>query len=58
MAGILSNSTGEYGYSRFERDAHHGDDRERIRTSDGKEHELDVIIFATGFDAVDGTTRV
>ena len=30
-----------------------------IRTSDGKEHELDVIIFATGFDAVDGNyTRV
>ena len=29
-----------------------------IRTSDWKEHELDVIIFATGFDAVDGTTRV
>ncbi|EFX06506.1 cyclohexanone monooxygenase [Grosmannia clavigera kw1407] len=25
-----------------------------IKTSDGKEHELDVIIFATGFDAVDG----
>ena len=25
-----------------------------IITSDGKEHELDIIIFATGFDAVDG----
>lgn len=25
-----------------------------IRTEDGIEHELDVIIFATGFDAVDG----
>ena len=25
-----------------------------IRTSDGVEHELDVLIFATGFDAVDG----
>ncbi|PNS14599.1 hypothetical protein CAC42_2656 [Sphaceloma murrayae] len=25
-----------------------------IVTQDGKEHELDVIIFATGFDAVDG----
>ncbi|TKA70777.1 hypothetical protein B0A55_05465 [Friedmanniomyces simplex] len=30
-----------------------------IRTSDGVEHELDVIIFATGFDAVDGNyTRI
>ena len=30
-----------------------------IRTSDGKVHELDVVIFATGFDAVDGNyTRV
>jgi cyclohexanone monooxygenase len=30
-----------------------------IKTGDGKEHELDVIIFATGFDAVDGNyTRV
>ncbi|KPI38591.1 Baeyer-Villiger monooxygenase [Cyphellophora attinorum] len=30
-----------------------------IRTSDGTDHELDVIIFATGFDAVDGNyTRV
>jgi cyclohexanone monooxygenase len=30
-----------------------------IRMSDGVEHELDVIIFATGFDAVDGNyTRV
>lgn len=25
-----------------------------IKTSDGTEHELDVVIFATGFDAVDG----
>ncbi|KAF2687383.1 cyclohexanone monooxygenase [Lentithecium fluviatile CBS 122367] len=30
-----------------------------IATSDGAEHELDVIIFATGFDAVDGSyTRI
>jgi len=30
-----------------------------IKTSDGKVHELDVIVFATGFDAVDGNyTRV
>lgn len=30
-----------------------------IKTGDGKEHELDVIIFATGFDAVGGNyTRV
>ncbi|KIW87281.1 uncharacterized protein Z519_12184 [Cladophialophora bantiana CBS 173.52] len=30
-----------------------------IKTSDGKIHELDVIIFATGFDAVDGNyTRI
>ncbi|KIX08441.1 uncharacterized protein Z518_03097 [Rhinocladiella mackenziei CBS 650.93] len=30
-----------------------------IVTSDGTEHELDVIIFATGFDAVDGNyTRI
>lgn len=30
-----------------------------IKTSDGSLHELDVIIFATGFDAVDGNyTRV
>ena len=30
-----------------------------IQTSDGKVHELDVVIFATGFDAVDGNyTRV
>ncbi|TKA35482.1 hypothetical protein B0A54_12142 [Friedmanniomyces endolithicus] len=30
-----------------------------IRTSDGVEYELDVIIFATGFDAVDGNyTRI
>jgi cation diffusion facilitator CzcD-associated flavoprotein CzcO len=28
--------------------------RTGIRTSDGVEHELDVLIFATGFDAVDG----
>jgi len=27
---------------------------EGILTSDGEEHKLDVIIFATGFDAVDG----
>lgn len=25
-----------------------------IKTSDGKEHELDILIFATGFDAVTG----
>ncbi|KAF7189150.1 2-oxo-Delta(3)-4,5,5-trimethylcyclopentenylacetyl-CoA monooxygenase [Pseudocercospora fuligena] len=25
-----------------------------IRTSDGKEHELDILIFATGFDAITG----
>lgn len=25
-----------------------------VKTSDGKEYELDVLIFATGFDAVDG----
>jgi len=25
-----------------------------VKTSDGAEHELDVIVFATGFDAVDG----
>ena len=25
-----------------------------IKTSDGKEHELDVLIFATGFDAITG----
>ncbi|KAK6429544.1 hypothetical protein LTR95_014310 [Oleoguttula sp. CCFEE 5521] len=30
-----------------------------IRTSDGTEHKLDMIIFATGFDAVDGNyTRI
>lgn len=29
-----------------------------IRTSDNKDHELDVIIFATGFDAVDGNVRL
>ncbi|KAK5716293.1 hypothetical protein LTR17_016482 [Elasticomyces elasticus] len=30
-----------------------------IQTSDGVEHELDMIIFATGFDAVDGNyTRI
>lgn len=28
-----------------------------VRTSDGVEHELDVIVFATGFDAVDGNYR-
>ncbi|HZZ45656.1 MAG TPA: NAD(P)/FAD-dependent oxidoreductase [Pseudonocardia sp.] len=25
-----------------------------VRTADGAEHELDVLVFATGFDAVDG----
>jgi cation diffusion facilitator CzcD-associated flavoprotein CzcO len=25
-----------------------------IKTSDGKHHEFDTIIFATGFDAMDG----
>lgn len=30
-----------------------------IRTADGTHHDLDVIVFATGFDAVDGSyTRV
>ena len=30
-----------------------------VKTSDGKEYEVDMIIFATGFDAVDGNyTRV
>lgn len=30
-----------------------------INTADGTEHELDVVIFATGFDAVDGNyTRI
>jgi len=30
-----------------------------IKTADGVEHELDVLIFATGFDAVDGNyTRI
>lgn len=28
-----------------------------IRTEDGVEHELDVLIFATGFDAVDGNYK-
>lgn len=28
-----------------------------IRTADGVEHELDVLIFATGFDAVDGNFK-
>ncbi|MGK2879337.1 MAG: flavin-containing monooxygenase [Mycobacterium sp.] len=28
-----------------------------VRTSDGVEHEIDVLIFATGFDAVDGTYK-
>ena len=28
-----------------------------VRTADGAEHELDVLVFATGFDAVDGNYR-
>ena len=28
-----------------------------VRTADGVEHELDVLVFATGFDAVDGNYR-
>lgn len=28
-----------------------------IRTADGAEHELDVLVFATGFDAVDGNYK-
>lgn len=28
-----------------------------VRTEDGVEHELDVLVFATGFDAVDGNYR-
>jgi cation diffusion facilitator CzcD-associated flavoprotein CzcO len=28
-----------------------------VKTSDGVEHELDVLIFATGFDAVDGNFK-
>lgn len=28
-----------------------------VKTADGVEHELDVIVFATGFDAVDGNYR-
>jgi cyclohexanone monooxygenase len=28
-----------------------------VRTADGVEHELDVLVFATGFDAVDGNSR-
>ena len=28
-----------------------------MRTADGVEHELDVLVFATGFDAVDGNYR-
>ncbi|NBM14203.1 NAD(P)/FAD-dependent oxidoreductase [Streptomyces sp. GC420] len=28
-----------------------------VRTSDGVEHELDTLIFATGFDAVDGNYK-
>lgn len=28
-----------------------------VRTADGVEHELDVLIFATGFDAVDGNYK-
>ena len=29
-----------------------------MRTADGVEHELDVLVFATGFDAVDGNYAV
>jgi cation diffusion facilitator CzcD-associated flavoprotein CzcO len=28
-----------------------------VRTTDGVEHKLDVLVFATGFDAVDGNYR-
>ena len=28
-----------------------------VKTADGVEHELDVLVFATGFDAVDGNYR-
>jgi cation diffusion facilitator CzcD-associated flavoprotein CzcO len=28
-----------------------------VRTADGVEHKLDVLVFATGFDAVDGNCR-
>ncbi len=28
-----------------------------VRTSDGVEHEIDILIFATGFDAVDGNYK-
>jgi cation diffusion facilitator CzcD-associated flavoprotein CzcO len=28
-----------------------------VRTADGVEHELDVLVFATGFDAVDGNFK-
>lgn len=28
-----------------------------VRTEDGVEHELDILVFATGFDAVDGNYR-
>ena len=28
-----------------------------VRTADGVEHQLDVLVFATGFDAVDGNYR-
>ncbi|WP_409494252.1 hypothetical protein [Amycolatopsis sp. cmx-11-12] len=28
-----------------------------MRTADGVEHELDVLVFATGFDVVDGNYR-
>jgi cation diffusion facilitator CzcD-associated flavoprotein CzcO len=28
-----------------------------VRTSDGVEHELDMLVFATGFDAVDGNYK-
>ena len=31
--------------------------REGIKTLDGKLHELDVIIFATGFDSITGGVR-
>ena len=28
-----------------------------VRTADGVEHEVDILVFATGFDAVDGNYR-
>jgi cyclohexanone monooxygenase len=31
--------------------------RKGVRTADGTEHELDILVFATGFDAVDGNYR-